>query len=90
MATLPGNIMVAVVASSTDPASPAAQKTRAVAFPTYSASLPNGEGTRIYQMRAKDTGAGLVSWVTTDPNASYPGVPVGSIIQKEIGSVLPT
>lgn len=90
MATLPGNVMQVVIPAPGDPAAPAAQKTHPVVFPAYSASLPNGAGTRLYQMRAKDTGAGLVSWVTTDPNASYPGVPVGTIIQKEIGSVLPT
>jgi hypothetical protein len=54
---------------------------------TNTVGIPRAPKT--YKMRAKDTGAGFVFWVTTDPNSNYPGTPVGSIVDKQIAAILP-
>lgn len=67
--------------------SSSSQKTRKVPWPVVNEPLA-GTAAVIYKMRAFDTGATFVFWISADPNASYPGVPIGTITQKQIAAIL--
>lgn len=84
MATLPGNAILGV-APATGESYAFAAKTRMVFDPVTTQTL----GPQLlYQMRAKDTGAGFVAWLSNDPSLAYPGVPVGVIVDKQIAARL--
>lgn len=60
-----------------------------------SAIFPIGTGgtsvTTYYKLRARDTGASYVEWVTTVTplsTASYPGIPVGSLVELTVLSIV--
>jgi hypothetical protein len=54
---------------------------------------PGTTSTLFYKLRAKDTGAGYVEWVTTVTpltTASYPGTPVGTLVDLTVMSIVET
>lgn len=47
-----------------------------------------GGSPALYKMRARDTGASFVFWLASDPTSAYPGIPVGSIVDKQIAALI--
>lgn len=88
MATRVGSEVLAIVEANGDPALPDSPKGRFVQKLGNQFLL--GGGSAIYKMRARDTGAGFVFWISTDATSNYPGIPIGSIVDKQIAATLST
>lgn len=87
MATRVGSETLGVVEGNGDAAMPDSPKGRFVQKPGANQVLIGS--ITLYKMRAKDTGASFVFWISADPNANYPGTPVGSIVDKQIAAIIP-